>query len=146
MSKLHLRYLIIAVIVTAVTAIAFQQFIGTLLIPEKQDGLTGAAFIAGWWGNLIAAFIIAIMAGRKAAREFIDPRLGKVAGTGIGLWVGVGAIVGNVLAAIIFATSSNAALRPGLVVVFSLISLGIALVTATITGRETAQPPQEEEA
>lgn len=86
------------------------------------------------------------MAGRKAAKEFIDPRLGKIAGTGIGLWVGVGAIAGNVLAAVIFASSSKAALRPGLVLVFSLISLGIALVTATITGRETAQPPQEEEA
>lgn len=36
MSKLHLRYLIIAAIVTAITAIAFQQFIGTLLIPENR--------------------------------------------------------------------------------------------------------------
>jgi hypothetical protein len=146
MSKLHLRYLIMAVIVTTVTAIAFQQFIGTILIPEKQAGLTGAAFIAGWWGNLAAAFVIAIMAGRKAAQDFIDPRLGKVAGTGVGLWVGLGAIAGNVLAAVIFASNSNAALRPGLVLVFSLISLGIALITATISGRETAQPPQEDEA
>ena len=78
MSKLHLRYLIIALIGGAVTAIIFQLIIGTILVPEKQSGLAGAAFIAGWWGNVLAAFVIAILAARKATKELFDPRMGKI--------------------------------------------------------------------
>jgi len=145
MSRLHLRYFLTSLIVGAGVALGFQSFVGTILVPDKQAGLVGASFIAGWWGNLIAAFIVALMAARKAAQPFIDPRLGRVAGTLMGVWVGLGAAVGNILAAVALSTSQQAELRPGLVLVFSLISLIAAVVTAGITGRETAQPPAEEE-
>ncbi|GIV85289.1 MAG: hypothetical protein KatS3mg052_2296 [Candidatus Roseilinea sp.] len=35
--------------------------------------------------------------------------------------------------------------RPGLILIFGLISLGISLIAATIAGRETAHPPEAEE-
>jgi hypothetical protein len=146
MNNLHTRYLIIALLVSALVAFLFQIVISSILIPTLQDGLAGAAFVAGWWGNLVAAFIIAIMAGRKAATPFIDPRMGRVAGSAIGAWVGAGAFLGNAAIALIFALINSAAVRPGLVVVFGLVSFFVAVVTATIAGRETAQPPPEEEA
>lgn len=146
MNKLHTRYLIIALLVSALVAFLFQIVIRSILIPSLQDGLAGAAFVAGWWGNLVAAFILAIMAGRKAAEPFIDPRMGRVAGSAIGIWVGAGAFLGNAAISFLFATINSVAVRPGLVVVFGLVSFFVSVVTAAITGRETAQPPPEEEA
>ncbi len=75
------------------------------MIPEKQGSMTGAAFIAGWWGNLVTAFAVAISGARKATQELIDPRLGRVAGIGMGFWVGVGAFAGNAIAALILVRS-----------------------------------------
>ncbi|MCX6017921.1 MAG: hypothetical protein NTZ50_05345 [Chloroflexi bacterium] len=145
MSKLNLRYLLTALVASLLVALGFQRFVSSILIPEMQAGLVGAAFIAGWWGNLITTFVVAIMGARKAARELIDPRLGRIVGTAMGVWVGVGAAAGNVIAALILAGGRQAALKTGLVAVFSLISLIVALVSANIAGRETAQPPEEEE-
>jgi hypothetical protein len=144
-SKLHLRYLLIALVTCAVVALGFQSFVGTILIPEKQAGLVGAAFLAGWWGNLIAAFVVALMGARKATRELTDPRLGRIVGTVMGVWIGLGAAGGNVVAAVMLSSSEQANLRPGLVATLSMITLIAAVVTANITGRETAQPPEEEE-
>jgi hypothetical protein len=146
MSKLHFRYLLTSALVTGIAAVACQIFISTLLIPEKQEGLTGAAFIAGWWGNLAAAFAMAISAARKATKDLIDPRLGRIAGIGMGVWVGAGAFAGNTAAAMLLASRDSAAVRPGLVILFGLISFGVALITSMIAGRESAQPPEEEEA
>ncbi len=148
MNRLHVRYLIISLIGGAAFAIAFQWFIGTIVIPDQQGGLTGAAFIAGWWGNLIAAITFGILAARKAteALELEDPRMGKIAGTAIGLWVGLGVVIGNVLATVYLLTTARATVNPGLVAVLSLISAISAVIAATITGRETAQPHPEEEA
>jgi sorbitol-specific phosphotransferase system component IIBC len=145
MTRLHLRYFLTSLLVCAATALGFQSFVGTILVPEKQAGLVGAAFIAGWWGNLIAVFIVALMAARKAAQPFIDPRLGRVAGSWMGVWVGLGAAAGNVAAAAALSASQQVELRLGLVVVFSLISLIAAVVTSGIAGRETAHPPESEE-
>jgi uncharacterized membrane protein len=148
MSRLQLRYLIISLFGGAAFAIAFQWFIGTIVTPDQQGGLTGAAFIAGWWGNLIAAITFGILAARKTIEtlELDDPRMGKIAGTAMGLWVGLGVIIGNVLAILYLVVTARATVNPGLVVVFCLISAITAVVTATITGRETAQPHPEEEA
>jgi hypothetical protein len=63
----------------------------------------------------------------------------------MGLWIGVGAGAGNFVAALILSSGQQADLRTGLVLVLSLVSLIAALVTGSITGRETAQPPAEEE-
>ena len=52
MNRLHIRYLIIAVIVTGITAVAVAGFIISLF-----SAATGAAFIAGWWTNLAAAYL-----------------------------------------------------------------------------------------
>jgi hypothetical protein len=146
MNKLHLRYFLIALLGCVATAWIFQSFIGTILIPEKQAGMTGAAFIAGLWGGLIAAFVVALMAARKAARELDNPVLGRIAGLAIGLWVGAGALIGTVVFGTLFASVMGASVRPGMLVFFGLLGLGIALLTGSITGRETAQPPEQEEA
>jgi len=54
-----------------------------------------AAFVAGWWTNLAVAGVVGIMGGRRVARNYEDPRLGKIAGTAVGLWVGLGAALGQ---------------------------------------------------
>jgi hypothetical protein len=146
MNKLHLRYFLTALLGGLATAWAFQTFIGTILVPEIQAGMTGAAFLAGLWGNIIAAFVIAMMSARKATRELESPMLGRIAGLAMGLWVGAGALVGSIAFGALFASVKGALVRPGLVLVFGLIGLGVAIVTASITGRETAQPPEQEEA
>jgi hypothetical protein len=146
MNRLHLRYFLIALVGGAAAALALQTFIGTLLIPEKQAGMVGASFVAGWWGNLVAAFVIAMLAARKAARDLENPALGRIVGGAIGLWVGGGVLIGNAIAAALIASTNGASIRAGLVIFLGLISFGVAVLTATITGRETAQPPEQEEA
>ncbi|BCX02134.1 MAG: hypothetical protein KatS3mg053_0072 [Candidatus Roseilinea sp.] len=145
MNRLHLRYLIISFVATASVAILIQLFLLSLL--ERNNALmAGAALSAGWWGNLATAATIAIMAGRKAATGFTDPRVGKVLGTAVGLWVGVGAIMGLVASTLVLGGQvPGAEVRPGLILIFGLVSLGISLVAATIAGRETAHPPEAEE-
>ncbi len=145
MNHLHLRYLLISFVATAVVSVAVQLFILTLLA-NNNAALAGAALVGGWWANLATAATVAIMAGRKAAAAFIDPRMGKVVGTAIGLWVGVGAIFGQVAAVVVLmGRVPDADIRPGLILVFGLISFGVATLAATIAGRETAHPPEAEE-
>ncbi len=145
MNRLHLRYLIVSFVATATVAILIQLFFLSLL-DNNRTLLAGTALSAGWWGNLGTAAVIAIMAGRKAAAGFTDPRIGKVLGTAVGLWVGVGAIMGLVLSTLILSGQvPGSDIRPGLILVFGLVSLGISLIAATIAGRETAHPPETEE-
>lgn len=145
MNQLHLRYLIICAAATAVISIAIELFVLTLF-DDNRSVLAGAALVAGWWTNLIVAGTIAILAGRKAATGFIDPRMGKVLGTAMGLWVGIGALIGVVIASLFILTQvPNADLRPGLILVFGVISLGVCVVASTIAGRETAHPPEVED-
>lgn len=145
MNRLHLRYLIVSFIATAAVAILVQLFLLSLL--ERNSALmAGAALSVGWWGNLATAAVVAIMAGRKAATGFTDPRIGKVLGTAVGLWVGVGAIMGLVASTLVLGNQvPGADIRPGLILIFGLVSLGISMVAATIAGRETAHPPEAEE-
>ncbi len=144
MNRLHLRYLLTSLIVSAALALLMQAIIFTMVVPKQQDTLVGAAFIAGWWGNLLGAFMIALMAARKAAAEFDEPRIGRLVGTVMGFWVGIGAFLGNALAAAIFANTHAAAVRPGLVIAFGLVSMLVAVVAAALAGREAAQPAEEE--
>ena len=144
MNRLHLRYLLTSLIVSAALALLMQTIIFTMVVPKHQDTLAGAAFIAGWWGNLLGAFMIALMAARKASSEFDEPRIGRLVGTVMGFWVGIGAFIGNAVAAAIFASTHAAAVRPGLVIVFGLVSLVVAVVAAALAGREAAQPAEEE--
>ncbi len=145
MNRLHLRYLIISFVATAMLAIAVQLFIMTLLA-NNNAAMAGAALAAGWWANLATAATVAILAGRKAAASFIDPRMGKIVGTAIGLWVGVGALFGEVAAALALTSQvPGSGIRPGLILVFGLVSLGVSVVAATIAGREAAHPPEVEE-
>jgi len=145
MNRLNLRYLIISFVATAVVGIGVELFILTLLDDGRQL-LAGAALSAGWWANLATAAVVAIMAGRKAAATLIDPRLGKVVGTAMGVWVGVGAIAGMVVAALVLLGQvPNSDIRPGLIMVFGLVSFGVCVVAGAIAGRETAHPPEAEE-
>ncbi len=145
MNRLHLRYFIISMLATAGFSIAVQVFIMTLLAGNNA-ALAGAGLVAGWWTNLIVAGTVGIMAGRKAAAKFIDPRLGRVAGAGIGLWVGVGAVAGLVIFTLtLMLQVPNSGIRPGLILVFGTISLVVGIIAGSIAGRETAHPPEAEE-
>lgn len=145
MNRLHLRYFVITLVATAVLSIAVQLFIMTLLAGNNL-ALAGAALIAGWWMNVITAGALAIMAGRKSAADFIDPRIGRVAGAAVGLWVGIGAVAGLVIfTLVLMAQVPNSGIRAGLIVVFGLISLIVSIVAGSIAGRETAHPPEVEE-
>lgn len=145
MNRLHLRYLIISFVATATIAVLVQLFLLSLV--ERNNALmAGAALAGGWWGNLATAATVAIMAGRKAATGFTDPRIGKLVGSVIGLWVGIGAILGLVASALVLSSQvPGAEIRPGLILIFGLVSFGISMVAATIAGRETAHPPEVEE-
>jgi hypothetical protein len=144
-NRLHLRYLIVATVATAATAIGVQWFILTLL-DDNRGLLAGAALVGGWWANLATAAVVAIMAGRKSAAGFTDARMGKVLGTAVGVWVGIGAMVGEVMAALVLiGLVPNSDIRPGLIVVFGTVSLIVSVVAAAIAGRETAHPPEVEE-
>jgi len=145
MNRLHLQYLLVSFCATALLAIGVQIFILNLLT-KNNEALAGAALSAGWWMNLATAGVVAILAGRKAAANFIDPRIGKVAGTAVGVWVGVGAVFGEVAAALALrAAVPRGDTRPGLILVFGLISLIVSIIAASIAGRETAHPPEAEE-
>ncbi|MCS7061695.1 MAG: hypothetical protein RMN25_11100 [Anaerolineae bacterium] len=121
MNKTHLQYFVISTIATAV----------------------GATLLAGW-GNLIAAGGVGILGGRRVAKSLTDPRLGKVAGAAIGLWIGAGAVVGQVLASVIAAATTNAQITFGVVILLGLVGFFVAWFAATIAGRENVQPPEEE--
>jgi hypothetical protein len=145
MNRLHLRYFIITLLTTAVLSLAVQLFIMTLLAGNNV-ALAGAALVAGWWTNVIAAGALAIMAGRKSAAKFIDPRIGRIAGAAVGLWVGLGAMAGLILFVFaLMAQVPNSGIRAGLIFVFGVISLIVSIIAGSIAGRETAHPPEAEE-
>lgn len=145
MNRLHLRYFIITLLTTAVLSIGVQLFIMTLLA-GNNIALAGAALIAGWWMNVIAAGALAIMAGRKSAVKFIDPRIGRVAGAAVGLWVGLGAMAGLFLFVFaLMAQVPGSGIRAGLIFVFGVISLIVSVIAGSIAGRETAHAPEVEE-
>ncbi len=144
-NRLSVRYLVISFIATAVVAVLIQLSLLSLL--ERNQGLlAGAALVAGWWGNLATAGTVAILAARKSAEGFTDPRLGRLLGLSIGVWVGVGAIAGLVASALILNSQvPNASIRPGLIVIFGLVSMLVCLIAGALAGREAAQPPESEE-
>jgi hypothetical protein len=145
MNRLHLRYFFIAMLASASLSIAVQVFLMTLLTGNNA-ALAGAGLVAGWWTNVIVAAVVGIMAGRKSAVRFIDPRMGRVAGAGIGVWVGIGAVAGLVIFTIaLMLQVPNSGIRAGLILVFGLISLAVSVIAGSIAGRETAHPPEVEE-
>ena len=141
MNRQHLRYFVIAVAATFITAV----IVGGLIV-SLMTIANGAAYIAGWWANLATAGTVAILAGRKVASIYEDPRQGRVAGGAVGLWVGIGAAVGQFLFTLFAGNVYKAEVKTGLMIVFMLVSFAISLIAATIAGRENAHPPEEEEA
>jgi hypothetical protein len=141
MRRQHLRFFLTALIATLISSAAVGGLIVSLLASA-----TGAAFVAGWWTNLAVGGVVGIMGGRRVARNYEDPRLGKIAGTAVGLWAGLGAALGQLAFAIFVADVYKADVRVGLVIVFMAISFGVSVIAATLAGRETAHPPEEEEA
>lgn len=140
MNRLHVRYLLMAVVASFVASIAVSSLVLSLVAAA-----VGAAFIAGWWTNLAAAGTVAILGGRKAAQAYTDPRLGKVAGTAMGIWTGLGAALGVLVYTFYVSNVYHGDTRIGLMAVFMLVSFFVCLIAATIAGRETAHPPEEEE-
>lgn len=141
MNRDHVRYFVVALVATTAAAAA----VGGLIV-SLSAAAAGAAFIGGWWTNMAVAGTVGILAGRKVAAIYTDPRLGKVAGTAAGLWVGLGAALGLLAFAWFVVNVYRADVRAALVIVFAVISLIISIIAATIAGRETAHPPEEEEA
>ena len=114
---------------------------------------TGLALVAGYVSNLTVAAAVAIMAGRRtsAAYKLEDARLGSVAGLWMGVWVGLGALLGMALLAIVLGWLFNAIgvqteIRAGLVGTFGIVSAMVCMFACRIAGREAAHPPEEEEA
>ena len=141
MSRLHVRYFAIALVSTAVAAMVVGGLIVSLL-----PGLAGAAYVGGWWTNLAVAGVIAILAGRKAASIYEDPRQGRIAGGAVGLWSGLGSALGQLAFHAFAVVAYKADVKIGLTIVFMLVSFAVSIISATIAGRETAHPPEEEEA
>lgn len=141
MNRLHVRYFLFALVGTFVCSVV----VGGLLI-SLLASLVGAAYIGGWWANLAAAGTVAIMAGRKVASIYEDPRLGRIAGAAAGIWVGLGAALGQFFFGLFVTNVYQGEVRVGLNIVFMAVSFIISLVAATIAGRESAHPPEEEEA
>jgi hypothetical protein len=145
-NKLNIRFLVIAIVVVAVVGIGTQAAIITTLAGEQQSGLISTGWVGSFWVNLIAASSVAIIAARRAAKPYTDPRIGRVVGAAMGLWVGLGSLIGQVLCALFLRAAYGANRIPaGQVVVFGLILLAVSVVSAAITGRETAHPPEDEE-
>ena len=140
MNPQHLRYFATALVASFVAAVA----VGGLII-SLSSAAAGAALIAGWWTNLAAAGTVAIMGARKVAREYTDPRLGKVAGTAMGIWAGIGAALGMLGYAYFVVNVYKGDVKIGLVIIFMVVSLIVSVIAGAIAGRETAQPPEEEE-
>ena len=140
MNRLHVRYFLMAVVASFVASIAVSSLVLSLVAAA-----VGAAFIAGWWTNLAIAGTVAILGGRKAAQAYTDPRLGKVAGTAMGIWTGLGAALGVLVYTVYISNVYKGDVRVGLMAVFMLVSFFVCLVAAMIAGRETAHPPEEEE-
>jgi hypothetical protein len=141
MNRQHLSYFLVAIVVTAIAAIAVGGLIVSLL-----PGLAGAAYVAGWWTNLAVAGCVAILAGRKVASIYEEPRQGRIAGGAVGLWVGLGSALGQLAYHAFTNLVYQVDVKLGLTMVFMLVSFIVSIISATIAGRETAHPPEEEEA
>jgi hypothetical protein len=146
-SKLNLRYLLIAIVATVFVGIITQLIIITTLSGGQQNVMLSAGWIGSFWMNLLVGGAVAILGARKAASIYTDPRLGRIVGTAMGLWTGLGALIGLVLSALFLRLVYQADQIPaGQVIFFGLLSLLVCIVGASIAGRETAHPPEEEEA
>jgi hypothetical protein len=141
MNRLHLRYFVMSVVLTFIASVV----VGGLII-SLMSIATGAAYIAGWWTNLAMSGAVAILAGRKVASIYEEPRQGRVAGGAVGLWVGAGAALGQLVFTLFVDSVYKADVKTGLMIVFMLVSFAISVIASTIAGREAAHPPEEEEA
>jgi len=140
--NLRLRYLVLT---AAVGLLAAVMVGGSLVSLIPNVLLAGAAFSAGYVALLTVTVVMAIQAGRKAAALYEDPRYGALAGMSIGPWVGAGAVLAQVIFAIFARSAWQAEIRAGLVVVFCLVYVAVAVIAARISGRQAALPPDVEE-
>jgi hypothetical protein len=145
MSRVHLRYLLMSFAATAGAGVLTAWLVFSLFASEPEL-LAGAASIIAWWVTLAASGVAAILAGRKVAAVYTDPRAGRLAGAAVGLWAGLGAAAGQAVAAAVVAAAFQAEARAGLIVFFGLVNFVVSLAAASLAGRETAHPPEEEEA
>ena len=147
MSKLNFRYLLVAVVATMFIGILTQVIIISTLSSTQQTTMLSAGWVGSFWINLLVGGTVALMGARKAASDYTDPRLGRVVGTAMGLWTGLGAMIGLILSALFLRLAYKADQIPaGQIVFFGLILIVVCIIAATIAGRETAHPPEEEEA
>ena len=148
MSRLHLQYLIVCAMSTLMASLVVAVFFIAL-----NRRFTGLALVTGYITNLAVAAAVAIMAGRRVSNAYKleDARLGSVAGLWMGVWVGLGALLGMALLAIALgwlfaALGVPSEIRAGLVGTFGVVSALVCMFASRIAGREAAHPPEEEEA
>lgn len=140
--NLRLRYLVLTAAIGLLAAVIVG---GSLVSLIPNVLLAGAAFSAGYVALLTVTLVMAIQAGRKAAALYEDPRYGALAGMSIGPWVGAGAVLAQIIFAIFSRSAWQADIRAGLVAVFCVIYVVIAVIAARISGRQAALPPDVEE-
>ena len=144
MSKTQIRAVIVGALTTLSVGILTVIIVSTTLRDPQQ--LAAAGWVGSFWMNLLAGAMAAVTSARRAAQPYEDPRLGRVIGTALGLWSGLGAMIGQVATALFTRAAYGAQIPAGQVAVFSLLLLVVCVIASSIAGREAAQPKEEEEA
>jgi len=143
MSRTQVRNLLVAAAVTAVVGILTMVVVATTL--KDSQTLASAGWLGSFWVNLLAGPMAAILAARKSAEPFEDPRMGRVIGTAMGLWSGIGAMIGQIVTGLFASLVYKLMIVPGQVIFFAVILLVVCVIAASIAGREAAQPKETEE-
>lgn len=144
MSKTHIRALVVGAVTTLIVGIFTVVVVASTLRDAQQ--LAAVGWVGSLWTNLLAGAMVAASTARRASQPYEDPRLGRVIGTALGLWSGLGAIIGQVLTGLFTRAIYGAQIPAGQIVLFALLLLFVCVIAASIAGREAAQPKEEEEA
>lgn len=144
MSKTQTRALIMGAVSTLLVGILTVVVVATTL--NNSQTLAAAGWVGSLWTNMMAGATAAIMSARRATQVYEDPRLGRVIGTALGLWSGLGAMIGQVCTGLFTQAVYKVQIPAGQIVAFAVILLIVCVIAASIAGREAAQPKEEEEA
>ena len=144
MSRTQARALITGAVTTVLVGILTVIVVATTMRNAQQ--LAAAGWVSSFWMNMMAGATAAIVNARRATQVYEDPRLGRIIGSALGLWSGLGAIIGQICTALFTRAAYGVQIPAGQIVVFAMVLLIICIIAASIAGREAAQPKEEEEA
>lgn len=144
MSKTQGQALLVGAVTTLIVGISTVVIVASTLRDAQQ--LAAAGWVGSLWTNMLAGAMAAAIIARRASQPYEDPRLGRVIGTALGLWSGLGAIIGQVLTGLFTRAVYGAQVPVGQIALFALLLLLVCVIASSISGREAAQPKEEEEA